>query len=67
MKVKVTTEEVLTYYRTYYVDGVSSLENAAKCAERCYNHQHQPNTYCCWAVDKPVKEFKVTGYEVVEN
>ena len=67
MKVKVTTEEILTYHRTYYVDGVNSLENAAKCAERCYNHLHQPNTYCCQRIETPTKDFKVTGYEVVEE
>ena len=67
MKIYVTTEEVLTYHRTYCVDGVSSLENAKKCVERCYNHLGQPNTYCIQSIEKPTKEFRVTGYEVVEE
>ena len=45
MKVRVQIIETKKIVRTYEVDGVNSLEAAAKCAERCARRQFQPNTY----------------------
>ena len=45
MKVRVKIVETKIVERTYEVDGVNSLDNAKKCAERCYMRQFQPHTY----------------------
>ena len=45
MKVRVKIIETKTVERTYEVDGVNNIDNAKKCAERCYFKQFQPNTY----------------------
>lgn len=52
MKVRVTINETKIVQRTYEVDGVNSLDNAKKCAERCYFKQFQPNTYMMREVPK---------------
>ena len=64
MQVKVTIEEIRTIRRTYFVDGVNSLETAAKCAERCAKYQYQPNTYMMQEVPCPPK-FRLGEYEIV--
>lgn len=64
MQIKVTIEETRTIKRTYFVDGVNSLETAAKCAERCSRHMYQPNTYMCREVPYP-PTYKIDGYEIV--
>ena len=45
MKIRVQIIETRQIVRTYEVDGVNSLEAAAKCAERCATRKFQPNTY----------------------
>lgn len=65
MKIKVTTKEIRTIERTYYVDGVNTLEAAAKCAERCYNNQYQPNTWL-WQEVPHTPQLKIEEYEIVE-
>ena len=66
MKVRVTIKEIKTTYKTYEVDGVNSLETAAKCAERAYLHQFQPNAYLYHDVPCP-KTHKIDKYEVVDE
>ena len=64
MKVIVTIEQVNVITREYEVDGVNSLEAAAKCAMRCGQSKFQPNAYCRREVPhRPT--FKVTNYEVI--
>jgi hypothetical protein len=66
MDVKVTIKEVRVIERTYFVNGVNSLENAAKCAERCATHQYQPNTYLYREVPRR-PTYQIDKYEVVNS
>lgn len=64
MRVRVTITETKTIERTYEIDGVNSLETAAKCAERCAKRQYQPNAYLYREIPQ-APQYNVTGYEVV--
>ena len=66
MDVKVTIVETKQIQRTYFVKGVSNLENAAKAAQRCATHQYQPNTYM-WREIPNAPTFKIDGFEVVNS
>lgn len=65
MKVRVQIVETRQIVRTYEVDGVNTLEAAAKCAERCARRQFQPNTYLYREVPKK-STYAIGNYEVVE-
>lgn len=65
MKVNVVIEEVRVIKRTYCVEGVNSLEMAAKCAERCLKRQFQPNTYMSREVPYP-PNYEISSYEIVD-
>ena len=66
MDVKVTIVETHQTIKEYYVSGVNSLEMAAKCAKRCYNHEYQPNTYLYHNVPMPTT-YVVDKYEVIDK
>ena len=66
MKVLVTIQETKIIERVYEVDGVTTLENAAKCAERCAKHLFQPNAYMRQEVPH-TPNYAVTKYEVMEE
>lgn len=65
MKVRVQIVETRQIVRTYEVDGVNSLESAAKCADRCARHMFQPNTYMMREVPQS-PTYSIGAYEVVE-
>ncbi len=65
MKVLVKVIETRIIERTYEVDGVNTLENAAKCAERCYSKQFQPNTYMRQEIPYP-PSVSIGSYEIIE-
>ena len=64
MKVRVTITETQQTFFTYEIDGVNDLETAAKCAQRAYKHEYQPNAYLYHKVPMP-KTYKINSYEVV--
>ena len=64
MKVRVTVTETKVIERTYEVDGVNTLEAAAKCAQRCATRKFQPNTYLYREVPQS-PTYDVVKYEVV--
>ena len=65
MKVLVTIQETKVIERTYEVNGVNSLEMAAKCADRCAKNLFQPNAYMRREV--PLKPtYRLDRYEVIE-
>ena len=64
MKVRVTVTETKVIERTYEVDGVNTLEAAAKCAQRCATRRFQPNTYLYREVPQS-PTYDVVKYEVV--
>jgi len=66
MKVRVKIIETKTIERTYEIDGVNSLDMAKKCAERCYFHQFQPNTYMMREVPQSPR-FSFGSCEIVES
>lgn len=64
MKVRVQIIETRQVVRTYEVDGVNTLEAAAKCADRCAKRQFQPNTYLYREV--PMRPtYSIGSYEVI--
>jgi len=64
MKIRVQIIETRQIVRTYEVDGVNSLEAAAKCAERCATRKFQPNTYLYREVPRP-PTYSIGSCEVV--
>ena len=66
MKIRVQIIETRQVVRTYEVDGVNSLEAAAKCAERCATRRFQPNTYLYREVPQP-PTYSIGSCEVVNS
>ena len=64
MKIRVQIIETRQVVRTYEVDGVNSLEMAAKCEERCATRRFQPNTYLYHEVPQP-PTYSIGSYEIV--
>ena len=65
MKIRVQIIETRQVVRTYEVDGVNSLETAAKCAKRCATQKFQPNTYMMREVPC-TPQYEIGAFEIIE-
>lgn len=64
MNVRVTITETYTIDRVYEINGVNSLETAAKCAVRCAKGQYQPNAWLHREIPNS-PTYCVEKYEIV--
>ena len=65
MKVRVTITETQQTFLTYEIDGVNDFETAAKCAQRAYKREYQPNAYLYRKAPMP-RTYTLDKYEIVD-